>query len=84
MTRVRYTGVHPGTLMDYIDLETGRVLAVEPGGEYDVIPASGRAVPDIPGHCVVVDDAPAAKAAPGKAAGGSEDKTDPEPAGDAA
>ena len=68
--------------MDYIDLETGRVLAVEPGGEYDVIPASGRAVPDFRGTAWWQTRRRAKTAAPGKAAGGSEDKTEPEPAGD--
>ena len=59
MTRVRYTGVHAGTLMDYTDLETGRALTAVPGGVYDVAPASGRAVPEMPAHCVAVEEAPA-------------------------
>ena len=80
MTRVRYTGVHAGTLMDYTDLETGRAVEAVPGGVYDVAPASGRAVPDMPAHCVAVDEAPAKKAAPGKAAVGSDEDKPGEPA----
>ena len=55
MTRVRYTGVHPGTLLDYTDLATGRALTVVPGRVYDVTPASGRAVPEMPVQCVALD-----------------------------
>jgi len=74
MTRVRYTGVHPGTLMDYTDLDTGRAVQVVPGGVYDVAPASGRAVPDVPAHCALVGEAPAKKAVPAKAADGGENE----------
>ena len=33
---------------DYTDLETGKTLHAEPGGTYDVAPASGRVVPEFP------------------------------------
>ena len=93
MTRVRYTGPHPGTLGDYIDLGTGRALTVEPGKVYDVAPASGRAVPEVPGHCVAVGGGdrrptrlkPAAEpeAESAKDAESSEEEDEPEPAEDA-
>jgi hypothetical protein len=60
VTRVRYAGPHAGTLGDYIDLGTGKALTAEPGGVYDVAPASGRNVPDVPGNCVVLDGEEAA------------------------
>ena len=46
--RAAFTGHGPLMFPDYVDLSTGRVLAVEPGGVYDVAPASGRNVPDVP------------------------------------
>ena len=46
--RAAFTGHGPLMFPDYVDLSTGRVLAVEPGGVYDVAPASGRTVPDVP------------------------------------
>jgi hypothetical protein len=36
------------TFGDYTDLETGRALRAEPGGVYDIVPASGRVVPEFP------------------------------------
>lgn len=48
MTLAAYTGHEVLTFPDYADLETGRTLTAEPGGVYDVAPASGRLVPDIP------------------------------------
>ena len=48
MTLAAYTGHEPLTFPDYTDLGAGRTLHAEPGGTYDVAPASGRAVPDIP------------------------------------
>jgi hypothetical protein len=55
VTLVRYQGAHAGTLPDYLDLATSTTLTVEPGGVYDVAPASGRMVPGIPGGCVVLE-----------------------------
>ena len=46
--RAVYTGVEALTFNDYIDLGTGMTLAAVPGGVYDVAPASGRPVPDLP------------------------------------
>ncbi len=43
-----YTGHEALTFPDYIDLGTGKTLAAVPGGTYDVAPASGRNVPDVP------------------------------------
>jgi hypothetical protein len=46
--RAVYGGHEALTFSDYIDLDTGKTLAAEPGGVYDIAPASGRLVPDIP------------------------------------
>ena len=54
MTLVRYHG-HAGTLPDYLDLDAGTTLTAEPGRVYDVAPASGRLVPDVPGNCVALE-----------------------------
>ena len=48
MTLAAYNGSEALTFSDYVDLETGRTLHAEPGGVYEVAPASGRPVPDIP------------------------------------
>ena len=48
MTRVAYAGHEALTFSDYTDLETGRTLHAEPGGTYDIAPASGRVVPEVP------------------------------------
>ena len=48
MTLAAYNGHEALTFADYIDLDTGRTLAAEPGGTYDLAPAGGRPVPDIP------------------------------------
>ena len=59
-----YTGHEALTFPDYLDLETGRTLHAEPGETYDIAPASGRAVPDVPeGWFTVIRSAPAGKAA---------------------
>jgi hypothetical protein len=45
------------TFMDYLDLSSGRTLTAEPGGVYDVAPAGGRNVPDLPpGFTAVQED----------------------------
>ena len=46
--RVAYTGHEALTFQDYLDLETGRTLRAEPGQVYDIAPASGRTVPEVP------------------------------------
>jgi len=46
--RAAYTGHEPLMFPDYTDLETGQTLRAEPGGVYDVAPASGRDVPEVP------------------------------------
>lgn len=48
MTLAAYNGHEALTFTDYLDLGTGKTLRAEPGGIYDVAPASGRAVPDVP------------------------------------
>ena len=46
--RVAYTGHEALTFTDYIDLEAGKTLHAEPGGVYDIAPASGRNVLEVP------------------------------------
>ena len=46
--RAAYTGNEALTFSQYIDGETGKTLAAEPGVVYEVIPASGHVVPEIP------------------------------------
>jgi len=60
--RAVYTGHETLTFTDYLDGETGRTLTAEPGGVYDVTPASGRLVPDLPAGWFVPED-PEARAA---------------------
>src|SRR5579864_2932571 len=48
VTRAAYTGHEALTFTDYLDLETGRTLHAEPGGVYDIAPASGRAAAEVP------------------------------------
>ena len=60
--RAVYTGHETLTFTDYLDGETGRTLTAEPGRVYDVTPASGRLVPDLPAGWFVPED-PEARAA---------------------
>lgn len=46
--RAAYTGHEALTFNDYMDLETGSTLFAEPGGVYDIAPASGHNVDEIP------------------------------------
>ena len=46
--RCAYTGHEALTFQDYLDLETGQTLRAEPGGTYDLAPASGHVVPEVP------------------------------------
>ena len=48
MTLALYHGHETLTFPDYTDLDTGRTLTAGPGRSYDVAPASGRLVPDLP------------------------------------
>lgn len=48
MTLAAYHGHETLTFPDYTDLDTGRTLTADPGRSYDVAPASGRLVPDLP------------------------------------
>jgi hypothetical protein len=43
-----YAGQETLTFGDYIDQTTGKTLVGEPGGVYDIAPASGHVVPEIP------------------------------------
>ena len=46
--RAVYTGHEALTFTDYTDLDTGKALRAEPGGTYDIAPASGRVIPEFP------------------------------------
>ena len=46
--RAAYTGSMALTFNDYTDLGTGKTLHAEPGGVYDIIPASSRPVYPLP------------------------------------
>ena len=46
--RAAYNGHGTLTFTDYMDLDTGRTLHAELGGVYDIAPASGRVVPEVP------------------------------------
>ena len=48
MARAAYTGHETLTFTDYTDLETGTTLVAEPGRVYDLAPASGRPVTEVP------------------------------------
>jgi hypothetical protein len=48
VTLAAYNGHEALTFGDYTDLDTGRSLHAVPGGTYDLAPASGRAVPEVP------------------------------------
>jgi hypothetical protein len=69
--RAAYTGHETLTFGDYIDLETGKTLLAEPGEVYDIAPASGRNVDEIPAPWFVPADPPAK--------GRATSKSDPEP-----
>ena len=46
--RVVYVHHEPLTFTDYLNLETGQTLTAVPGVTYDIAPASGRVVPELP------------------------------------
>jgi hypothetical protein len=46
--RAGYNGQEALTFNDYTDLETGKTLHAIPGGTYDIAPASGHVVPEVP------------------------------------
>ena len=46
--RAAYVHHEALTFSDYIDGETGKTLHAEPGRVYEVTPASGHVVPEIP------------------------------------
>lgn len=62
--RAAYTGHEALTFSDYTDLETGKTLHAEPGRSYDVAPASGRVVPEMPEPWFVAAEPKALEAAP--------------------
>ena len=83
MTRAVFTGHESLSFQDYTDLATGRTLTAVPGGVYEVAPASGRAVPEVPAgwFTPVSDDVePAAEPEPEPE---PEQAPEPEPATDA-
>ena len=75
--RAAYTGHEALTFGDYLDLDTGKTLLAEPGGVYDIAPASGRNVDEIPAPWFIAaeplaDAWPVPKAIPVSAADGEE------------
>ena len=74
--RVAYAGHEALTFSDYIDLNTGKTLHAVPGGTYDLAPASGRVVPEVPEPWFVPVALPGA---PGLWMGVSRELTEPEP-----
>lgn len=92
MTLAAYTGHEALTFPDYLDQGTGRTLTAEPGGTYDITPASGRLVPDIPrgwftpvfaaGHAVSEPEEQGAPAEGDGALPGDEDESGGEPNGE--
>jgi hypothetical protein len=86
VTRVAYNGHEALTFTGYLDLESGKTLHAEPGGTYDIAPASGRAAPDIPqGWFTPLEDQDEGAAAEGDAAAtepGSEEDSSGEPVHD--
>jgi hypothetical protein len=76
--RAAYTGYQALTFGDYMNLSTGRTLVAEPGGEYDIMPASGRNVDDIPAPWFVA--VPPAEERALKSAPEPEPESGPEPA----
>jgi hypothetical protein len=72
VTLAAYHGHETLTFPDYLDLGTGKTLTAEPRDEpYDVAPASGRLVPDLPADWFTAlegDDRGEGEAVPGEAA----------------
>jgi hypothetical protein len=82
VTLAAYLGHEPLTFSDYIDLDTGRTLAAEPGRTYDLAPAGGRPVPDVPaGWFAPLEQQDEDATAEGDAAS-PEPGSDEDPAGD--
>ncbi len=54
--RAAYTGNEALTFTQYIDAETGMTLRAEPGGVYEIVPASGHVVPEMPAGWFVPAD----------------------------
>lgn len=89
MTLAAYDGHEALTFPDYLDLGTGKTLHAEPGRTYDIAPASGRLVPDIPqgwftptfaaGHAVSEAGGEGAPAEGDGALPGSEEEVGEEP-----
>ena len=79
--RVAYVGHEALTFTDYIDLEAGKTLHAVPGGTYDIAPASGRNVPEVPEPSfVAADPVPAAEVRPAEPDATPEPEPAPEPA----
>lgn len=79
--RVVYVGHEALTFTDYLNLETGQTLSAVPGGVYDIAPASGRVVPEVPEPWFTAAEPKALEAAPDlwSAADESDAEASPEP-----
>lgn len=82
MTRAVYTGHEALTFPGYIDLESGQTLHAEPGGTYDIAPASGNAGDEVPFPWFVAADAGAQAAAEAARAAAEAERLAAENAGD--
>ena len=80
-SRVRVAYVHHEalTFSDYTDLGTGKTLHAVPGGAYDIAPASGRVVPEVPEPWFVQVAEPWTPAALWPAEPDAVPETEPEP-----
>jgi hypothetical protein len=76
VTLAAYNGHEALTFTDYLDLGSGKTLHAEPGGTYDIAPASGRGVPEFP--------EPWFTAVQGEAAAAEGDAAAPDPGGEGA
>ena len=72
--RAAYSGTETLTFSQYMDLGTGKTLTADPGGVYDIAPASGRVVPELPEPWFTAAEPLAIEAGePDSAAGPAED-----------
>ena len=80
--RAGYNGQEALTFNDYTDLQTGKTLHAVPGGTYDIAPASGHVVPEVPEPWFTLlpeEDPYAAEPAADAAWDGPVPVTEPEP-----
>jgi len=79
VTRAVFTGHESLSFQDYTDLATGRTLTAVPGGVYEVAPASGRSVPEVPAGWFVPVGEPVLEAWAAEPDAVPEPEAEPEP-----